>query len=138
VVGFVAYGLLLALVWVPLRAVDVALAEAAIGGGLSGVLLLGAAARAAAGRGSGDGVPRLDPLPGGWDAVGRGRGGARRRGAAPSRPCTHARTGGCRERGGDRPRQSCHQRADGFSRARHLTREGRAVACPSRRVVAGA
>ena len=45
VVGFVAYGLLLALVWVPLRAVDVALAEAAIGGGLSGVLLLGAAAR---------------------------------------------------------------------------------------------
>jgi len=41
VVGFVAYGLLLALVWVPLRAVDVALAEAAIGGGLSGVLLLG-------------------------------------------------------------------------------------------------
>lgn len=45
VVGFVAYGLLLALVWVPLRAVDVALAEAAIGGGLCGVLLLGAAAR---------------------------------------------------------------------------------------------
>ena len=45
VVGFVAYGLLLALVWVRLDAVDVALTEAAIGGGLSGVLLLGAAAR---------------------------------------------------------------------------------------------
>jgi multisubunit Na+/H+ antiporter MnhB subunit len=45
VVGFLAYGLLLALVWVRLDAVDVALAEAAIGGGLSGVLLLGAAAR---------------------------------------------------------------------------------------------
>ena len=44
-VGFVAYGLLLALVWVRLDAVDVALTEAAIGGGLSGVLLLGAAAR---------------------------------------------------------------------------------------------
>ena len=44
-VGFVAYGLLLALVWVGLFAVDVALAEAAIGGGLTGVLLLGAAAR---------------------------------------------------------------------------------------------
>ena len=43
--GFVAYGLLLALVWVRLGGVDVALAEAAIGGGLSGVLLLGAAAR---------------------------------------------------------------------------------------------
>ena len=44
-VGFVAYGLLLALIWVGLGAVDVALAEAAIGGGLGGVLLLGAAAR---------------------------------------------------------------------------------------------
>src|SRR5215831_15985787 len=45
VVGFVAYGLLLALIWVRLDAVDVALTEAAIGGGLGGVLLLGAAAR---------------------------------------------------------------------------------------------
>jgi multisubunit Na+/H+ antiporter MnhB subunit len=44
-VGFVVYGLLLALVWVRLDAVDVALTEAAIGGGLNGVLLLGAAAR---------------------------------------------------------------------------------------------
>src|SRR6478735_1112784 len=39
-VGFVAYGLLLALVWVRLDAVDVALTEAAISGGLGGVLLL--------------------------------------------------------------------------------------------------
>jgi multisubunit Na+/H+ antiporter MnhB subunit len=45
VVGFIAYGLLVALIWVRLNAVDVALTEAAIGGGLSGVLLLGAAAR---------------------------------------------------------------------------------------------
>jgi multisubunit Na+/H+ antiporter MnhB subunit len=44
-VGFVAYGLLVALVWVRLDAVDVALTEAAIGGGLGGVLMLGAAAR---------------------------------------------------------------------------------------------
>jgi multisubunit Na+/H+ antiporter MnhB subunit len=44
-VGFVAYGLLLALVWVRLDAIDVALTEAAIGGGLAGVMLLGAAAR---------------------------------------------------------------------------------------------
>ena len=43
--SFVAYGLLLALVWVRLGSVDVALAEAAIGGGLAGVLLLEAAAR---------------------------------------------------------------------------------------------
>jgi multisubunit Na+/H+ antiporter MnhB subunit len=45
VVGFVAYGLLLALVWVRLAAPDVALTEAAIGGGVTGVLLLGGAAR---------------------------------------------------------------------------------------------
>jgi multisubunit Na+/H+ antiporter MnhB subunit len=45
VVGFVAYGLLLALVWVRLAAPDVALTEAAIGGGVTGALLLGAAAR---------------------------------------------------------------------------------------------
>jgi multisubunit Na+/H+ antiporter MnhB subunit len=45
VAGFIAYGLLLALVWVRLDAVDVALTEAAISGGLGGVLMLGAAAR---------------------------------------------------------------------------------------------
>jgi multisubunit Na+/H+ antiporter MnhB subunit len=44
-VGFVAYGLLIGLIWVRLDAVDVALTEAAIGGGLGGVLLLGAAAQ---------------------------------------------------------------------------------------------
>jgi multisubunit Na+/H+ antiporter MnhB subunit len=45
VIGFVAYGLLLTLVWVSLSAADVALTEAAIGGGLTGLLLLGASAR---------------------------------------------------------------------------------------------
>jgi multisubunit Na+/H+ antiporter MnhB subunit len=44
-VGYVAYVLLVPLVWVRLDAIDVALTEAAIGGGLGGVLLLGAAAR---------------------------------------------------------------------------------------------
>jgi len=44
-VGFLAYGLLLTVVWVQLRGVDVALTEAAIGGGLTGMLLLRAAAR---------------------------------------------------------------------------------------------
>lgn len=48
IVGFIAYGLLLALLWVRLKAPDVALTEAAIGGGLTGVLLIGAAARLAA------------------------------------------------------------------------------------------
>jgi multisubunit Na+/H+ antiporter MnhB subunit len=45
VVGFVAYGLLLSIAWVALSAIDVALTEAAIGGGLTGILLIGAAAR---------------------------------------------------------------------------------------------
>jgi multisubunit Na+/H+ antiporter MnhB subunit len=45
VVGFIAYGLLLTLVWVQLAGVDVALTEAAIGGGLTGALLVSAASR---------------------------------------------------------------------------------------------
>jgi multisubunit Na+/H+ antiporter MnhB subunit len=45
VVSFVAYGLLLSIVWIRLFAVDVALTEAAIGSGVTGVLLIGAAAR---------------------------------------------------------------------------------------------
>ena len=44
IVLFVAFGLLLALAWVSLDAPDVALAEAAIGAGLTGALLLGALA----------------------------------------------------------------------------------------------
>jgi multisubunit Na+/H+ antiporter MnhB subunit len=45
VIGFVGYGLLLAVIWVRLSAPDVALTEAAIGSGMTGMLLLGAAAR---------------------------------------------------------------------------------------------
>ena len=45
VVGYVAYGLLVSLVWVRLFAVDVALTEAAIGSGVTGVLLISAAVR---------------------------------------------------------------------------------------------
>jgi len=45
VVGFVAYGLLLALVWVRLQAPDIALTEAALGSGLTGGLLVAASAR---------------------------------------------------------------------------------------------
>ncbi len=44
-VGYVVYGLLLSLVWIRLFAVDVALTEAAIGSGVTGVLLIGAAGR---------------------------------------------------------------------------------------------
>jgi multisubunit Na+/H+ antiporter MnhB subunit len=49
VVSFVAFGLLLTLAWVRLEAIDVAMTEAAIGSGLTGALLLGAAARLRAG-----------------------------------------------------------------------------------------
>jgi multisubunit Na+/H+ antiporter MnhB subunit len=45
IIGFVVYGLLLAIAWVRLSAVDVALTEAAIGGGMTGMLMLGAVAR---------------------------------------------------------------------------------------------
>jgi multisubunit Na+/H+ antiporter MnhB subunit len=44
-IGFIAYGLLLMLAWVQLHGADVALTEAAIGGGLTGILLISAAAR---------------------------------------------------------------------------------------------
>ena len=44
VVAFVVYGFLMAIVWVELSAIDVALTEVAIGSGLTGALLLGAAA----------------------------------------------------------------------------------------------
>ncbi len=50
VLGFVAFGLLLALVWVRLAAIDVALTEAAIGAGATGVILLFAVVRLRGGR----------------------------------------------------------------------------------------
>jgi len=45
IVLFIAFGLVMALAWVRLNAPDVALAEAAIGAGLTGALLLSALAR---------------------------------------------------------------------------------------------
>ena len=45
IVLFIAFGLLMALAWVRLDATDVALAEVAIGAGLTGALLLAALAR---------------------------------------------------------------------------------------------
>jgi multisubunit Na+/H+ antiporter MnhB subunit len=49
VVFFIVYGVFVAIAWTRLGAVDVALAEAAIGAGLTGVLLVGAVARLAGG-----------------------------------------------------------------------------------------
>ena len=45
IVLFIAFGMLMALAWVRLNAPDVALAEAAIGAGLTGALLLSALSR---------------------------------------------------------------------------------------------
>jgi energy-converting hydrogenase B subunit D len=45
IVLYITFGLLMALAWVRLAAPDIALAEAAIGAGLTGALLINAAAR---------------------------------------------------------------------------------------------
>ena len=45
VVLFIAFGLLMALAWVRLQALDIALAEAAIGAGVTGALFLSALKR---------------------------------------------------------------------------------------------
>lgn len=45
IVGYIVYGLLLSIVWIRLYAPDVALTEAAIGSGVTGVLLITAGAR---------------------------------------------------------------------------------------------
>ncbi|HMR33575.1 MAG TPA: Na(+)/H(+) antiporter subunit B [Geminicoccaceae bacterium] len=58
-VGFVACGLLLTLAWFGLGAPDVAMTEAAIGSGVTGALLIGAAARQPAGEGEDDRPGRL-------------------------------------------------------------------------------
>lgn len=70
VAGFVATGLLLALAWVRLGAVDVALTEAAIGAGIGGVLLLAAMARLGEGRVGTD--PAETPGPAQHLAIGLG------------------------------------------------------------------
>jgi len=45
IVMFITFGLLMAISWVRLNAIDVAIAEVAIGAGLTGALLLGALAK---------------------------------------------------------------------------------------------
>ena len=63
VILFIAFGLLLALVWARLRAPDLALAEAAIGAGLAGALMLAAARRAARSRSRADVPEPREPEP---------------------------------------------------------------------------
>lgn len=45
IAAFIAFGMLMALAWVQLGAVDIAIAEAALGGGVTGALLLAALRR---------------------------------------------------------------------------------------------
>ena len=54
VIVFITYGLLLSLAWVRIAAVDVALTEAAIGSGVTGMLLINAAARTLSDRAPGN------------------------------------------------------------------------------------
>jgi len=95
IVFFIVYGAMLSIAWVRLGAIDAALAEAAIGAGLTGVLLIGAAARLKAphpdpppqgGRGQ-NGAASL-PSPQSWAGEGGGAGAGGRRLAADS-PILH-------------------------------------------------
>jgi len=60
VVLFISFGLVLSLVWIRLNAPDIALAEAAIGAGLTGALLLSALARLGHGQQERDEVEQED------------------------------------------------------------------------------
>ena len=53
IVLFISFGLIMSLAWVRLKAVDIALAEAAIGAGLTGALFLAALSRIGRGRRTG-------------------------------------------------------------------------------------
>jgi energy-converting hydrogenase B subunit D len=62
VIQFITLGLLIALAWVRLRAPDVALAEAAVGSGLTGALVLSALVRMRR-RGRSSVAPRSEKSP---------------------------------------------------------------------------
>lgn len=63
IVLFIAFGLLMALVWIRLDAPDIALTEAAIGAGLTGALLLGALAKLEAGNADSQTLPATRTRP---------------------------------------------------------------------------
>ena len=138
VVGYVAYGLLVSLVWVRLFAVDVALTEAAIGSGVTGVLLISAAVRL---RGTEAAVAAE------WPGA-----GSRLLAAALCIVVTAALAAvvlmmpdpgatlapeAARHLAATELGNPVTARPDGLPRARHPAREGRAVPGRHRRVVAG-
>ena len=61
IVLFISFGLIMSLAWVRLKAVDIALAEAAIGAGLTGALFLSTLSRMQ--RGSRKSEPKKDRRP---------------------------------------------------------------------------
>jgi len=61
VISFIALGLLIAVAWVRLRAPDVALAEAAVGSGLTGALILSALVRMRRRERTANGTPQEAP-----------------------------------------------------------------------------
>ena len=96
-VAFVSFGLLATIVWVRLGAIDVAITEAALGSGLTGVLLLRAAAslRDTAAEVARPAGGRTQAAHGDRLRAGHGRSGGR--GAEPTRARADARAGGaCR------------------------------------------
>ena len=137
VIAFVVYGLLLAIVWVRLSAIDVALTEAAIGGGMTGTLLLGAAARLRSAEPDSTriGLPvRLAAaffcaLVAACLASGA---------AAPAQRHPHTRADGDGKPGPYRARESGRRRSVRLSCARHHARESSPAARLAWRVVAGA
>ncbi|QIB65035.1 Na(+)/H(+) antiporter subunit B [Kineobactrum salinum] len=73
VVMFIAFGLLMTLAWIRLAAPDIALAEAAISAGLTGVLLLDAVSHLTGGNGRtrGQCPAASDAAPRAWSGAGR-------------------------------------------------------------------
>ena len=137
VIGFVVYGLLLSIAWVRLSAVDVALTEAAIGGGMTGMLMLGAVARLRFAKGNDvTDQPATTFCGGGIVRAGRGRPCNRR--PVATRSHSHARPDGDGEPGAERPRQSCRRRSVRLPRARHAARESGPDTRFARRLVVGA
>ncbi len=136
-VGYVVYGLLLSLVWIRLFAVDVALTEAAIGSGVTGVLLIGAAARLRAAETASDrDIPERPLAHVCCCSLRPCRSGACRRRAAAARPRPVPGAAIDAEPARNRPRQSGHGRSDCLPRVRHHAGKGRAGSGRGRRVVA--
>ena len=138
VVAYVAYGLLVSLVWVRLFAVDVALTEAAVGSGVTGVLLISAVVRL-----RGTEAPMAAERPGVRLRVLSAALAAVVAAGLASIAFFMPETGptlapqAAEHLGELRPRQCRHRRADRLSRARHHAGEGRADPGRDRCVVAG-